>query len=147
MPSFSAKSLAQLETCHPDLQRLLTEVVKHQDCSVIEGRRDEATQNKYLEDGVTTLPWPSSKHNVNPPELSRAVDVVPYVPGIGQVWPQDDDPHDVLINKLKIFAYFQGYVKAVADELGIEIRQGIDWDGDRNFADQKFDDLPHIELK
>lgn len=41
---------------------------------------------------------------------------------------------------------FAGYVMRVADELGIKLRYGGDWDGDKKTADQSFNDLPHYEI-
>jgi hypothetical protein len=43
--------------------------------------------------------------------------------------------------------YFGGYVCGVAEELGIPIRWGGDWNGNRQVDDQSFDDLPHFERK
>jgi len=63
--------------------------------------------------------------------LSLAVDVVPY---------------PINWNDLPRFYMFVGYVKRIADELGITIRCGADWDMDGWSKDQKFHDLPHFEL-
>ena len=126
MPSFSERSLRNLETCHPDLQTLFHTVVLAFDCTVIEGHRERERQNELLRTGMTTLAWPKSKHNSTP---SRAVDVVPYP-----------------IDKYR-FYWFAGYVLATAQSLQIPIRWGGDWDGDLKWRDQTFHDLPHYELK
>ena len=47
---------------------------------------------------------------------------------------------------MKRFVDFAGYVKGVAEDLGIAIPWGGDWDGDGDFSDQRFHDLPHFEL-
>ena len=39
MPSFGARSQTNLDTCDPELIRLLNEAIKHVDFSVIEGHR------------------------------------------------------------------------------------------------------------
>ena len=148
MPSYGKKSRERLDTCHPALQRLMNEVIKTWDCSIIEGRRPKDVQDGYFERGVTTVKWPNSKHNAVPPELSTAVDVVPYIPEMGgQLWPnpKTQSPKEYL-RILGAFYMFLGYVKRVAEELGIPIRCGADWDGDKNLLDQNFHDLPHIEL-
>jgi peptidoglycan L-alanyl-D-glutamate endopeptidase CwlK len=44
-------------------------------------------------------------------------------------------------------SYFAGFVKGVASQMGIPIRWGGDWNSDNNLKDNKFDDLPHFELK
>lgn len=128
MPAFGKSSRARLETCHPDLQRLFQEVVKTFDCSILCGERGEDEQNQAYYTGKSKLKYPESKHNTSP---SIAVDVAPY--------PIDWDD-------LGRFYLFAGYVFRVAEELGIKVRYGGDWDGDKRTTDQKFNDLPHWEL-
>jgi len=149
MPSFGSKSRSRLETCHPSLQRLMEEVVKGFDCSIIEGRRPRYIQDEYFERKVTTVKWPNSKHNAIPPALSTAVDIVPYIPEMGgQIWPNPDtQTSEEYLRTIGAFYMFLGYVKRIAEELDIPIRMGADWDSDKNLLDQKFHDLPHIELK
>jgi hypothetical protein len=43
-------------------------------------------------------------------------------------------------------AYFAGFVRATAKEMGIRVRLGIDWDDDFTLKDSNFIDMPHIEL-
>jgi peptidoglycan L-alanyl-D-glutamate endopeptidase CwlK len=117
-----------LATCHRDLQDLFGEVVKKIDCTILEGHRDETLQNLAYEEGKSRLRYPESKHNELP---SLAVDVSPY--------PIDWDDMDR-------WYFFAGYVQRTADEMGIDIRWGGDWDSDREFDDQTFNDLPHWEL-
>jgi len=74
------------------------------------------------------LKYPTSKHNTYP---SLAVDVMPY-------------PIDW--RDLYRIYYFVGYARGVANQMGIPIRCGADWDGDFNLKDQNFHDLPHFEL-
>ena len=128
MASFSASSKAALATAHPDLQRLFSEVIKHVDIKVLEGHRGKAKQDAAVAGGFSKTPWPKSRHNSKP---SQAVDVVPY-------------PLDWK-NRERFF-YLAGFVQACAAHLGISVRWGGDWDSDRDFTDQKFDDLPHWEL-
>lgn len=128
MPEFSPLSKRRLAECHPDLQKLMNEVIKHYDIVILCGFRGKDEQDKAFREGKSKLAFPKSKHNVTP---SLAVDIAPY-------------PLDW--NDLKRFWHLAGYVKATAERLGIKIRQGADWDGDNDFKDQKFVDLPHVEL-
>ena len=75
MPRFGKRSRENLSTCHEDLQKVFNEVIKHVDCSVLEGHRDERTQEKLFSEGKTKVHYPMGRHNTEP---SRAVDVVPY---------------------------------------------------------------------
>lgn len=128
MPKFSQQSLSKLSSCHPDLQRLFNEVINHFDCTIIEGYRSEQDQFKAFKDGKSKISS-GGKHNSLP---SLAVDVAPFPID----W-QDKER----------FYYFAGFVNATAKALGINIRWGGDWNGDNNFKNQTFFDLPHFELK
>lgn len=132
MPSFSQRSANKLQTCHKDLQLIFNEVIKSYDCTIIKGYRSNEMQEKLFDDKKTRLRAGQSKHNQLP---SLAVDAVPY-------------PIDWRNNPKNLARYyhFVGYVHAVADRMKIKIRCGADWDGDFNFEDQNFDDLPHFEL-
>lgn len=128
MPEFGPRSERALETAHPDLQRLFCEVIKHYDCSVLEGHRGQVAQEEAVQKGLSKTHWPDSKHNKVP---SLAVDVAP--------WPID-------WNDTQRFYHFAGFVKGIAAMMNIPIRQGCDWDGDSDLKDQTFMDLPHVEL-
>lgn len=129
MATFSKKSLDKLSTCHPDLQKLFQEVVKHYDCTILCGYRSQKDQEQALKEGNSKLGWPNSPHNKSP---SLAVDVVPC-------------PIDW--NNTKAFYHFAGFVRATALQMGINLVWGGDWDSDFDLIDQKFNDLPHFEIK
>jgi peptidoglycan L-alanyl-D-glutamate endopeptidase CwlK len=138
MPTFSAASLSNLKTCDERLQRVFVEVVLSFDCTVTCGHRGRADQDAAVAAGKSQTPWPTSKHNSSP---SKAVDVVPYPVKWGTEGTPEQRRKDVAR-----FYLFAGYVLAVAKSLGIALRWGGDWDGDKDFNDQRFDDLPHFEL-
>ena len=129
MPKFGKRSRANLKTAHDDLQRLFKEVVKYFDCTVICGHRDESSQNKAFHEGFSKVKFPNGRHNAMP---SQAVDVCPY-------------PVDW--KDLDRFRYFAGFVLGVASQMGIKVRGGGDWDMDTFTKDNKFNDLPHFEIK
>jgi len=129
---FGTTSLARLDTCHPDIQLLMYEVIKHIDCSIVCGHRDKEDQDEAVADGKSKAPWPTSKHNSVP---SMAVDIMPWYPG-GIRWTDREGMY-----------FFIGMVKGIATQMGIRIRIGIDWDGDNDMHDQGFVDGPHIELE
>lgn len=133
MPKFSLRSQLKLQTCHVKLQAVFEKVVKKYDCIIICGHRGKFEQDEAYEGGKSKLKFPRSKHNSFP---SMAVDVAPY---------HADKPH-IRWDDLGGFYMFAGYVLRVADEMGIKLRYGGDWDGDKKTTDQKFNDLPHFEL-
>ena len=129
MPRFGRKSKERLASCDPMLQKLFNEVIKHVDCSVLEGHRGEERQNKFYDEGKSKVRYPNGRHNANP---SLAVDVMPY--------PVDSEDRE----RQTLFA---GFVLGIARGLGITIRWGGDWDMDFDVQDNKFDDFPHFEIK
>ena len=129
MPHFGKSSKKRLSTCDDRLQKVFNEVIKHVDCSVLEGHREKDRQNKLYEEGKTKVKYPDGRHNRQP---SSAVDVTPY--------PVDwkDRERQTL---------FAGFVIGVASQMGINLRWGGDWDQDFQVVDNRFDDFPHFELK
>lgn len=127
MAQFFAASLQKLGTCHPDLQRVMMEVVKYEDAIVLEGFRDEAAQEAAFAAGNSTKHWPDGNHNKMP---SDAVDVAPF--------PIDWD------DRVR-FGRFAGRVLQIADQLGVKLRWGGDWNMNGKTTDQKLSDLPHFE--
>ena len=152
MPQFGAKSLAQLATCHPDLQKILRAAIPHVDFTVLEGKRSEEQQRRNVEKKVSKTM--ESKHVYPLDGPSRAVDVAPYPLD----WPDftqlkaiaKADVFAAIYKEIKDMCRFYrliGYLEAVAQQQGVAIRVGIDWDGDGDIHDQTFDDAPHIELR
>jgi len=131
MPNFGKASKAKLATCHPDIQRLLNEAIKHVDFSVTCGHRAKEEQDTAFNNGNSTVAWPNSKHNSFP---SKAADVAPYVNGIK--W---DD--------LEGFTLLAGIIKGISVMMEIDVRLGIDWDGDLFVKEHSFLDRPHVEIK
>ena len=129
MPRFGRRSKERLATCEKDLQMVFNEVIKYVDCSILEGHRSKDRQNALYEDGKTKVRYPNGRHNASP---SRAVDVTPY-------------PVDWADRERQTL--FAGFVLGVANQMGINLRWGGDWDQDFEVKDNRFDDFPHFELK
>ena len=129
MPRFGKRSIKRLETCHPDLKMVFNEVIKHVDCSILEGHREKDRQNQLFDEGKTKVLYPNGRHNAYP---SNAVDVVPY--------PIDWEDRE----RMTLFA---GFVIGIANQMGINLRWGGDLDQDFEVQDNKFDDFPHFELR
>lgn len=135
MPTFSDKSTNRLRTCSWDLQQIFNEVVKHYDCSILEGHRGEQKQNRLFVQKKSQVKWPDGKHNAYP---AKAVDVAPYP--IPENWGADH------WKDLVHFYQLAAVVKFVAAQKNIKIRWGGDWDNDGDYKDNKFDDLVHYEI-
>ena len=128
MPSFGAKSLEKLDTCHYLLKDICSEVIKTYDFTVLEGHRSNERQEELFRQGKSKLRAGQSKHNQNP---SHAVDIAPY--------PIDWDD----TNRFYLLA---GFMFQAATEYDVVIRWGGDWDRDWEHKDQSFMDLPHFEI-
>lgn len=135
MPKFSNTSSDRLFTCDRQIQKLFNEVIKYTDCSILEGKRSQITQDKYFSEGRSKVKWPDGKHNKSP---SEAVDAVPYP--IPLNWGADHWK-----DKVKFYE-FAAIVLYEAKKQNIKLRWGGDWDGDGDYHDQTFDDLVHFEL-
>lgn len=146
MPYFGKRSKNNLATADIQLQNLFNEVIKYFDCTVIYGHRTPEEQLELFKNGRTLVDgsWviterdkvvtncdgysKKSKHNHFP---SKAVDVTPY---------------PINFIDYKRIYMFIGYVLATAEQMGIKLRSGSDWDMDTEVNDQTFNDLLHFEL-
>jgi peptidoglycan L-alanyl-D-glutamate endopeptidase CwlK len=138
---FGNRSTIQLNTCHIDLQKICNEVIKYTDFSVIEGERTLEQQQIYFKDKKSKLDGinQKSKHQSKP---SMAVDIAPHPIDFKNEY------------KAKVrFFYLAGCMFMASEylynnkEITHKLRWGGDWDSDKDFQDQSFDDLPHFELK
>lgn len=127
MPKYSQLSRKRLGTCHPKLQLLFNEVIKHWDCAILEGRRSLERQKELVARGASR-----TMNSMHLREPSLAVDAAPY--------PVDWNDHER-------FLAFGGFVLGVASQLGVDVVWGRDWDGDRDLRDQTFNDSPHFQLR
>jgi len=128
MFSYSKESLKQLNTCDDRIKSVFLEVIKYVDCTILEGFRGEALQNKYYREGKSGKQWPNGEHNTSP---SKAVDCM--------VYPIDwKEPMRQCL--------FAGFVLGVAESMGIKLRWGGDWDGDFNLKEHTLFDTSHFEL-
>ncbi len=128
MYKFGKTSRARLDTCDPRLIEILEEAIKIVDFTVLCGERTEEEQRLAVTTGASKVSYPNSMHNHSP---SLAVDIAPY-------------PIDW--NDISRFAHLGGIIRGIAQQKGIKIRCGFDWDGDGDITDHKFMDWPHIEL-
>ena len=131
MPRFGKRSKQRLEGVHPDLVKVLEEVCKYFDITVIEGLRSQERQDQLVAEGKSKTKF--GKH-----VQGLAVDVCPY--------PIDWDARDD-------FHYLGGFVLGIASQMGVDVRWGGDWSSSslkqeqRTTKDNNFDDLVHFELR
>lgn len=125
----------RLGTCNVAIQTLVLKVIDRWNIAIIFGYRNKADQDKAFAEGKTKLKFPNSKHNSLP---SMAIDMVPVE--------LKDKRETIDWNDRERMHLFAGYVLAVADQMGIKLRWGGDWDGDTEVKDNSFDDLVHFEL-
>jgi peptidoglycan L-alanyl-D-glutamate endopeptidase CwlK len=125
MYRFGRKSKERLKGVDHRLIKVLDELIKIMDVTVIEGLRSEERQKELLEKGATKVKY--SRHMEG-----KAVDLAPY--------PIDWENRDG-------FHYMGGMIRGIAHQLGLKIRWGGDWNSDGDVKDNGFDDLVHIEIK
>ena len=139
MPSFSQSSLAALSTCDMRLQEIMHAAIVVIDFKVVQGHRNQEDQDRYFREGKTKLKWPNGNHNKFP---SLACDIAPihYDSGKGDI-----DYEDLLA-----FGRVLGVIQAIANQKGVKLRFGADWDGDGHTVNrdknERLMDAPHVEI-
>jgi len=133
MPTFSAPDLERLKRLHPELQRLFKEAIKQTAFTIRDTNRGRADQEKAFKGGFSKVHYPDSAHNWQP---SLAADI----------YPAPVDLADTAANRERFRRLQIDVLKPLAKKLGIPIRQGIDFNMNSDLTDDKFKDLPHIEL-
>lgn len=143
---FGKVSKDNLDTCHPDLMKILELAIKRSDVDfgVTEGHRSLERQQQLFKEGKSKIDGINKKgmHNYNP---SLAADLYAY--------------HSEKITRVRIaydkvhLAYIAGVIQSCAKELFEkgEVSHVIRWGGNWNSNgvidyDQSFDDYPHVEL-
>jgi peptidoglycan LD-endopeptidase CwlK len=136
--ALGAGSRAKLRGVSPDLVRVVERAIalSTQDFAVLEGVRTPERQAELYAQGRTApgpvVTWTlKSRHFAGPDGYGHAVDLVP--------WPVDWN------TPAKFDAIAQAMF-AAADELGVTIRWGADWDMDGQPRERGESDSPHFEL-
>ena len=131
MYKFGKRSLDNLVGVHPDLVRIVYDVMELQviDFSVIDGLRTLEEQEVLFEKGRSKTM--NSKHLKQNDGFSHAVDLCPYPIDWNDRWR---------------FGLLAGLMLSCAKNNSIQIRCGADWDMDGHVKDHQFQDLPHFEL-
>ena len=146
MPAFGRISKERLAGVHPLLIKCAFSVVKVFDISIAMGVRTTEEQQALYAIGRTTELDRSpvtncdginkkSKHQIKADGLSHAIDVNPY--------PIDFNNKE---RYYLMWGLFLGVSQSILEHSDYKLRWGGDWDGDNEFDDQTFIDLPHIEL-
>jgi len=112
--NYGLSSTKNLASCHLNLQLILRHLAADGwDISVTYGYRGEDDQNRMYNatPQLSKAKWPDSDHNVYP---SNAVDIAPYIPGIGIPWISHDN----------LWVVLAGAFLLKAQELNIEVEWG-----------------------
>lgn len=166
MSHYSTRSRTRLQTADVALQQIFSEVDPRYPNTILEGKRTPLQQQVNVDKGVS-----KTLESLHLEEPSEAVDAAPDPlkwPNVKQLVSEIADllstqvprEHRGKLNALislhvkdvARWYHFGGYVQGTADqmyrtgEVSRKVRWGGDWDGDRVFSDQNFDDLPHFEL-
>lgn len=125
MYKFGKRSRERLIGVDPRLVKVLNELIKIMDVTIIEGVRSKERQEQLLAQGKTKTKY--SKHITG-----KAVDLAPY---------------PINWEDREMFHYMGGMLRGIGQSMGLKIRWGGDWDSDGDINDNKFDDLVHVEIK
>jgi len=135
---YGSTSRKNRDSCAPPLIAVMDLGLKRSpvDIAIVHGFRGKDLQNSLFASRASKKKWPESEHNFMLDDLphSKAFDFAPFVGGIP--W---DDTH--------AFALVAGVFFAAAQELGVRLRWGGDWDMDGLTTDQSFMDWGHLEIE
>jgi hypothetical protein len=153
MPNFGPTSRDRLATAHPVLQELCQRVVEHRDITILCGHRTQAEQEDAVRRGASKTMWPMSKHNTLP---AMAVDAAPWplpanwgdLKSAGQARDLEWKERVKFYEMVSLFRFAWSQMCKELPDLcdHFTLRCGLDWDGNGDYRDNGFDDLPHIEL-
>ena len=141
-------SRGKLAGVHPNLVRVIERAIQisRVDFRVIEGVRTPARQKKLYAQGRTApgpkVTWTlNSNHFIKPATgFGHAVDLLPAPYDWKLVDPKSTPEMD------DAFALVAAAMYQAAAELGIKIRWGANWDGDKQWREKGETDNPHFEL-
>jgi len=141
---YGAASLAKLDSCHPDLERVFKRALRMTpdaiDITIVWGFRNKAEQNS-IDPRFTNARWPMSYHNATnhfEEPLSDAVDFAPYITlrsgKKGIPWSDNN-----------LFCLLAGIILAAASIENVGITWGGDFDRDGSTEDHTLADLGHVQ--
>lgn len=136
---FSEASESKLDGVHPQLVHVVRIALSFgiSDFSVREGVRTLERQKLLFAQGATKTM--SSKHLIQPDGYGHAVDLYPAP--IDMVRVNNNDAREIAR-----FGMIAGLMLRAAQEFGLKIRWGGDWDSDGQTLDHSFFDAPHFEM-
>lgn len=139
--ALGARSLARLDGVHPDLVRVIKLAISLSpiDFAVIEGLRTDARQAELYAQGRTKpgpkVTWTlASRHKRQPSGYGEAVDLAPFIAGAID-WTAG-----------KNFDAIADAMFKAADQLGVKLRWGADWNQNGKPRERGESDSPHWEL-
>lgn len=136
---FSPTSEGRMAGVHPKLVAVARRALSYglSDFSVREGVRTKERQAQLFGEGATkTL---NSKHLIQPDGFGHALDLYPAP--IDMVRVNKGDAREIAR-----FGMIAGLMLRAAQEEGVAIRWGGDWDSDGQTLDHSFFDAPHFEM-
>lgn len=141
------KNEKKLDGVEEELVHLIDIVSSRYPTIILEGFRSKERQKELIKNGKSKKE--DSKH-LDGMAVDRSPYPIPFQWGHIDLELIPEETRKIIMKQVRElckFYHYCGYELGVADHLGIKIRQGCDWDGDKEFNDQLFHDLVHVELK
>lgn len=127
---FDNRSKRNLEKLHPLLQQIFNEAINIYPFIITDSQRGKVEQEIAFRKGNSKVRFGDSAHNWKP---SIAADI----------WPSPFNINEPVSSFVKLQL---SVILPIAHKLKIPIRQGIDFNRNGVLTDDRWDDLPHIEL-
>lgn len=141
-----------LDEVDPILQKVIGRVGALLNITLTCGIREREAQEIAFSTGKSKVKWPQSKHNLNPARnavFSLAIDLYPSDIDMKVLNYQVKTPEDRirLLKEYQKFYYLAGFIKATAENMGVKVKWGGDFNSDNDFTNDSFIDMPHFELE
>lgn len=139
---WGSRSKERIETCSPVLKPFLywLEGRTPLELTVVWGFRGKEAQNEAYDKGHSGRRWPDSKHNYmsDGRPCSLAVDLAPWLP---------DHPDGPIPWKDRpVFLMMAGMVLVLAQDNGLDLINGSDWNQNWNVIEHGLIDPAHFQL-
>lgn len=147
---FGKNSKERLETCHPDIQKVLNLAISRSkvDFGISEGHRSIERQQELYAIGRTVNRHKSKVTNVDGVKKKGKHNYLPSLAVDIYIWHNNPSTRRQIDYDESHLSYVAGIIDSCAAELKIELTWGGNWDNDGIIKfDQNLNDMPHFQIK
>lgn len=159
------RSLQKREMLYGPLAEVCDTILQRWDCGIWDTYRNEEEQEAHYRAGRSRAHYGESAHNVviDGKPSSMAVHLVPTNILLEDVyaaysllrsWKRKEKTMEFMpemmhryFKQAMMVTMFIGMVMEAGEQAGLTLVTGLDWDGDRDMLNNRWDDIFHLEIK